>query len=49
MIVLPALLLAGNALAASVSFSVAADTAAATGSETKIVYRPAVEPAGSRL
>ncbi|HXS99411.1 MAG TPA: hypothetical protein VN915_01950 [Elusimicrobiota bacterium] len=58
MIVILALLLAGNgaaanaaapAAAANVSWSVSADTSALTGSETRIVYRPSVEPIGARL
>src|SRR6185503_20225732 len=58
MILLLALLLAGHAAspaaaataaAASVSWTVAADTSAATGSETRIVYRPAVSPLGAKL
>jgi hypothetical protein len=49
MTVLLALILAANAAAATVSFTVAADTSAATGSETRVVYRPTVDPAGTRL
>ena len=43
-----ALMLAGNAAAANVSWSVAGDTSALVGSEARIVYRPAM-PSGTKL
>lgn len=50
MIVILALMLAGNAAnAADVSWSVAGDTSALVGSETRIVYRPTVSPVGEKL
>jgi len=49
MILVLALILAGNAAAATVDFTVAAATSAATGSETQIVYRPTVSPLGAKL
>ena len=44
-----ALWLAGNAAAADVSWTVAGDTSALVGSETRVVYRPTVTPLGAKL
>jgi hypothetical protein len=49
MIVILALMLAGNAAAADVSWSVAGATSALVGSEAHIVYRPTVSPVGTKL
>ena len=49
MIIILALMLAGNAAAANVSWTVAGDTSALVGSEARITYRPAVSPLGAKL
>ena len=49
MIIILALMLAGNAAAADVTWTVAGDTSALVGSETRIVYRPTVTPVGTKL